>query len=50
MLTVCSLPDILGSSKSFVRAKGETAVIVGCKNVVNAVAVHDKALDCDSCD
>ena len=29
MLTVCSLPDILGSSKSFAaRAKGETVVIV----------------------
>lgn len=29
VLTVCSLPDILGSSKSVLaRAKGETAAIV----------------------
>ena len=49
MLTVCSLPDILGSSKSFVaRAKGETVVIVEdsqqapgrCDNRVVTIVTH----------
>ena len=35
MLTVCSLPDILGSPKAFpARAKGETAAILAVVVVV----------------
>jgi hypothetical protein len=40
-LTVCSRPDILGSSNAVLRAKGETVVmVVGAASVTCHSVVH----------